>query len=117
MKAGISIVLESDVGANFSGLVYRELRDGAAPSVLSYSAYWQNDNENPALEPFLRLLSARSPSRCLATCARRIFANVRSVAMNLANIGAISFAGSLIDCPFPCQGLGVGDAIPVNTCR
>jgi DNA-binding transcriptional LysR family regulator len=65
MKTGISIVLESDVGANFSGLVYRELRDGTGPSVLGYSAYWQDDNENPALETFLKLLSERYPSRCL----------------------------------------------------
>jgi DNA-binding transcriptional LysR family regulator len=63
MKAGISIVLESDLGATFSGLVYRELRDGTGPSVLSYSAFWQNDNENPALETFLKLLSERYPSR------------------------------------------------------
>jgi DNA-binding transcriptional LysR family regulator len=63
MKTGISIVLESDVGANFSGLVYLELRDGTGPSVLGYSAYWQADNENPALETFLRLLSERYPSR------------------------------------------------------
>ncbi|MCP3387753.1 LysR family transcriptional regulator [Bradyrhizobium sp. CCGB12] len=63
MKAGISIVLESDIGANFSGLVYRELRDGSGPSVLSYSAYWQNDNENPALKTFLELLCERYPSR------------------------------------------------------
>jgi DNA-binding transcriptional LysR family regulator len=62
MNVGLSIVLESDVGANFSGLVYRELRDGTGPSVLSYSAYWQNDNENPALETFLKLLSERYPS-------------------------------------------------------
>ncbi|MGE0289414.1 MAG: LysR substrate-binding domain-containing protein [Bradyrhizobium sp.] len=67
MNAGISIVLESDIGANFSGLVYRELRDGTGPSVLSYSAYWQNDNENPALETFLKLLSERYPSSFLAT--------------------------------------------------
>lgn len=66
MKTGISIVLESDVGANFSGLMYRELRDGTGPSVLGYSAYWQNDNENPALETFLRLLSERYPSRSFA---------------------------------------------------
>ena len=67
MNAGISIVLESDIGANFSGLVYRELRDGTGPSVLGYSAYWQNDNENPALETFLKLLSERYPSRFLVT--------------------------------------------------
>ncbi|WP_312015637.1 LysR family transcriptional regulator [Bradyrhizobium liaoningense] len=67
MKAGISLVLESDIGANFSGLVYREIRDGTGPSMLSYAAYWQNDNENPALETFLKLLSERYPSRHLAT--------------------------------------------------
>jgi DNA-binding transcriptional LysR family regulator len=65
MKVGISLVLESDAGATLSGLVYRELRDGSGPSVLSYSAYWQKDNENPALETFLKLLSERYPSPCL----------------------------------------------------
>ncbi|WP_448044321.1 LysR family transcriptional regulator [Bradyrhizobium liaoningense] len=65
MKAGISLVLESDVGANFAGLVYRELRDGTGPSRFDYSAYWRADNENPALETFLKLLSERYPSRCL----------------------------------------------------
>jgi DNA-binding transcriptional LysR family regulator len=67
MKIGISLVLESDIGANFSGLVYRELRDGAGPSRLGYSAYWQDDNENPALEAFLKLLSERYPSPCLGS--------------------------------------------------
>ena len=65
MKVGISLVLESDIGANFAGLVYRELRDGAGPSRLDYSAYWQGENENPALEAFLKLLSERYPSPCL----------------------------------------------------
>lgn len=65
MKAGISLVLESDVGATLSGIVYRELRDGSGPSVLSFSAYWEKDNENPALETFLKLLSERYPSPCL----------------------------------------------------
>jgi DNA-binding transcriptional LysR family regulator len=67
MKVGISLVLESDAGATLSGLVYRELRDGSGPSVLSYSAYWQKDNENPALETFLKLLSERYPSPCLGS--------------------------------------------------
>jgi DNA-binding transcriptional LysR family regulator len=62
MKVGISLVLESDIGANFSGLVYRELRDGTGPSRLDYSAYWQSDNENPALNAFLKMLSERYPS-------------------------------------------------------
>ncbi|MCP3394959.1 LysR family substrate-binding domain-containing protein [Bradyrhizobium sp. CCGB12] len=61
MKFGISLVLESDVGANLWGIVYRELQDGTEPSFLGYSAYWQDDNDNP-LERFLRLLSERYPS-------------------------------------------------------
>ena len=32
MRLGISLVMESDIGASFAGLVYRELRDGAGPS-------------------------------------------------------------------------------------
>lgn len=66
MKAGISLVLESDVGANFAGLVYRELRDGTGPSRFDYSAYWRADNENPALNVFLKMLSERYPSPRLA---------------------------------------------------
>jgi DNA-binding transcriptional LysR family regulator len=61
MGLGISLVLESDTGANFSGLVYRELRDGAGPSRIGFSAVWRTDNENPALANFLRLLSERYP--------------------------------------------------------
>lgn len=61
MKLGISLVLESDIGANFSGLVYRELRDGTGPSRLGFSAYWRGDNESPALDAFLKMLSERYP--------------------------------------------------------
>src|SRR5882672_2339525 len=62
MKLGISLVLESDIGASFAGLVYRELRDGIRPSYLSFSAHWRGDNENPALHGFLKLLAERYPS-------------------------------------------------------
>ena len=61
MEFGISLVLESDTGANFSGLVYRELRDGSGPSRIDFLATWRADNENPALENFLKLLSERYP--------------------------------------------------------
>ena len=62
MKTAVSLVLESDIGANFAGLVYRELRDGTGPSRFDYSAYWRADNENPALNAFLKVLSERYPS-------------------------------------------------------
>jgi DNA-binding transcriptional LysR family regulator len=61
MGLGISLVLESDVGANFSGLAYRELHDGTGPSHIGFSAVWRADNENPALENFLKLLAERYP--------------------------------------------------------
>jgi DNA-binding transcriptional LysR family regulator len=59
---GVSLVTESDIGASFSGLVYRELRDGTGPSRIGYSAHWRADNDNPALVSFLKLLGERYPS-------------------------------------------------------
>lgn len=59
---GISLVTESDAGASFSGLIYRELRDGTGPSRIGYSAHWRADNDNPALSNFLKLLGERYPS-------------------------------------------------------
>jgi DNA-binding transcriptional LysR family regulator len=59
MKAGISLMLESDIETNFAGLVYRELRDGTGPSRFDYSAYWRATHENSALTAFLNLLAER----------------------------------------------------------
>jgi DNA-binding transcriptional LysR family regulator len=59
---GISLVLESDLGANLPSPLYRELRDGTGPSRLGFSAIWRSNNENPALDYFLTLLSERYPS-------------------------------------------------------
>jgi DNA-binding transcriptional LysR family regulator len=62
MKLGISLVLESDVGASFAGLVYRELRDGTGSTRFDFAAHWRADNDNPALDGFLKLLAERYPS-------------------------------------------------------
>lgn len=58
---GVSLVTESDIGVNFSGLIYREVRDGAGPSRVGYTAHWREDNNNPALAGFLKLLGERYP--------------------------------------------------------
>lgn len=58
---GVSLVTESDIGAIFAGLIYRELRDGTGPSRLDYAAHWRSDNGNPALASFLKLLGERYP--------------------------------------------------------
>ncbi|WP_448040567.1 LysR family transcriptional regulator [Bradyrhizobium liaoningense] len=62
MGMGLSLVMESDIGASFAGLVYRELQDGAGPSRVDFYAHWRGDNENPALKRFLNLLAERYPS-------------------------------------------------------
>lgn len=59
---GIGLVTESDMGTNFSRLIYRELRDGTGPSRIGYSAHWRAENDNPALASFLALLRERYPS-------------------------------------------------------
>jgi DNA-binding transcriptional LysR family regulator len=59
---GVSLVMESDIGASFAGLVYRELRDGTGPSRIDFCAHWIADNENPALLNFLDLLTERYPT-------------------------------------------------------
>jgi len=59
---GTGLVTESDVGASFSGLTYRELRDGTGPSRVGYSAHWREENDNPALTNFLKLLGERYAS-------------------------------------------------------
>ena len=56
---GVSLVMESDGGASFAGLVYRELRDGTGSSQIAFSAHWRVDNENPALNSLLGLLAER----------------------------------------------------------
>ncbi|WP_347336968.1 LysR family substrate-binding domain-containing protein [Bradyrhizobium pachyrhizi] len=62
MRAGISLVLESDMGPNFAGLTYREVRDGTGPSRFDFSVIGKAKNENPALAVFLQLVSERYPS-------------------------------------------------------
>lgn len=59
MELGISLTIESDTGASFAGLGYRELRDGTGSSQIDFSAHWRTDNKNPALNCLLKLLSAR----------------------------------------------------------
>lgn len=58
---GVSLVTESDIGASFTGLTYRELRDGTGPSWIGYSAHWRADNDNPALASFLKILGQSYP--------------------------------------------------------
>ncbi|RWL17949.1 MAG: LysR family transcriptional regulator [Mesorhizobium sp.] len=58
---GVSLICEAGIGASYAGVVYRDVQDGNGPSRISYAAYWQSDNDNPALANFLKLLEERYP--------------------------------------------------------
>jgi DNA-binding transcriptional LysR family regulator len=56
---GVTVLAEASAGANFVGVIYRELRDGAEPARIGYSAHWRPDNQNPALANILKILGER----------------------------------------------------------
>ena len=56
---GVTVLTEACAGASFPGVIYRELRDGAEPARIGYSAHWRADNQNPALVNILRILGER----------------------------------------------------------
>jgi hypothetical protein len=58
-RFGITLLTEACAGASFTGVIYRELRDGAEPARIGYSAHWRPDNQNPALANILRILGER----------------------------------------------------------
>jgi hypothetical protein len=43
----------------FAGLVYREIFDDAEEIQLDCTAHWREENDNPALASFLKLLGER----------------------------------------------------------
>jgi DNA-binding transcriptional LysR family regulator len=59
---GVSLLYEASTGASYAGVVYREAREGNGPSRIGQSAYWREDNKNPALAHFVKLLKERYPS-------------------------------------------------------
>jgi DNA-binding transcriptional LysR family regulator len=56
---GVTLLTEASAGANFVGVIYRELRNGAEPARIGYSAHWRPDNQNPALANILKILGER----------------------------------------------------------
>jgi DNA-binding transcriptional LysR family regulator len=58
---GITLLTEASAGAVIAGLVYREVREGVEPVCISYSARWREDNQNPALTSFVKVLGERYP--------------------------------------------------------
>lgn len=55
----ITILNTAGAGANYPGVIYREIQDRDGPTLIGYSAYWQPGNDNPALRHFLKFVRQR----------------------------------------------------------
>lgn len=58
---GVLLMLEGATGLRYEGVTYREIHEDGGPTRLSFDAYWQHSNCNPALRPFLNMLRERYP--------------------------------------------------------
>jgi DNA-binding transcriptional LysR family regulator len=60
-KRYISIATEASQGVAWPDLEFREIYDPSGPARLEYALYWREDNENPALQRFFKLIEERYP--------------------------------------------------------
>lgn len=60
-KRFISIASEASQGVPWQELHFREIYDGNGPARLDYALYWREDNDNPALKRFFKLIEERYP--------------------------------------------------------
>lgn len=58
----IALATEASTGVTWPGLAFREISDQGGPARLDYSIYWREENENPALKRFFKLLQERYPT-------------------------------------------------------
>lgn len=60
-KRFITIATEASQGIAWPDLEFREIYDPSGPARLEYALYWREDNENPALQRFFKLIEERYP--------------------------------------------------------
>lgn len=60
-RIGLGLVTECVTGITLPGVTFREVHDDDGPTRLPFTAYWRQDNNNPALRSFLDLLRERYP--------------------------------------------------------
>jgi DNA-binding transcriptional LysR family regulator len=60
-KRFISVATEASQGVPWPELCFQEIYDPSGPARLEYALYWREDNENPALTHFFKLIEERYP--------------------------------------------------------
>lgn len=56
---GMTLVTAGSLGMTVDNVIFRPLYDATGPHLVSFSAYWRDDNHNPALRTFLAFLRDR----------------------------------------------------------
>ena len=57
----ISVATEASQGVSWSDLFFHGIHDPTGPARLEYALYWREENDNPALQHFLKLIQLRYP--------------------------------------------------------
>lgn len=57
-----AIATDAMLGVPWPGVVFREVHDVSSKAHLDFSIFWREDNENPALKHFFKLIKERHPS-------------------------------------------------------
>lgn len=60
-KRYVSIATEASQGVAWPDLHFKEIYDSNGPARLEFALYWREDNENPALKRFFKLIEERYP--------------------------------------------------------
>jgi DNA-binding transcriptional LysR family regulator len=58
----ITIATEASLGVTWPDIEFREIYDQNWPVRLDFALYWRDDNENPALKQFFKLINERYPA-------------------------------------------------------
>ena len=57
----ITVATEASQGVTWPDLQFREIYDSSGPARLEFALYWREENENPALKRFFKLIEERYP--------------------------------------------------------
>ena len=60
-KRYISVATGASQGVTWSDLLFLDIHDPTGPARLEYALYWREDNDNPALQRFFKLIEERYP--------------------------------------------------------
>lgn len=62
MGGFVTLLAETAIGAHYPGVVLREIHDATGMAHVDFSASWNEDNDNPALQRLFKVITERHPA-------------------------------------------------------